>query len=110
PIIAFHQFTPVVCPSTAFRITHHGKAGIFLVARLSLSLTGSTMFFMLVSGVGIITLCWASYIAVRQPDLKASYSCLFHGQSTRYDHSDARLWNTCSRLCGTFSYFKSRSL
>lgn len=47
------------------------KAGIYLVARLSLSLGGSTLFFLIVSGIGLITLCWASYMAVRQTDLKA---------------------------------------
>lgn len=47
------------------------KAGIYLVARLSLPLGGSTLFFLLVSGIGLITLCWASYMAIRQTDLKA---------------------------------------
>ncbi|MDC3413312.1 Na+/H+ antiporter subunit A [Aquibacillus sp. 3ASR75-11] len=47
------------------------KAGIFLVARFSPILSGSEWFFIVVSIVGIITLCWGSYMAVRQTDLKA---------------------------------------
>ncbi|WP_181350587.1 hydrogen gas-evolving membrane-bound hydrogenase subunit E [Thalassobacillus sp. CUG 92003] len=47
------------------------KAGLFLIARFSPMLTGSEWFFLFVSGFGIITLCWGSYMAVRQTDLKA---------------------------------------
>ncbi|SDK52705.1 Na+/H+ antiporter subunit A [Sediminibacillus albus] len=46
------------------------KAGIFLVARFSPIFTGYQWFFIIVSGIGILTLCWASYMAVRQTDLK----------------------------------------
>ncbi len=46
------------------------KAGIFLVARFSPIFHGYEWFFIVVSGIGIITLCWASYMAVRQTDLK----------------------------------------
>ncbi|WP_079530347.1 Na+/H+ antiporter subunit A [Halobacillus hunanensis] len=47
------------------------KAGIFLVARFSPMLSSSDWFFIIVSSVGIVTLCWGSYMAVRQTDLKA---------------------------------------
>lgn len=47
------------------------KAGLFLVARFSPIFAGYEWFFIIVSIVGIITLCWASYVAVRQTDLKA---------------------------------------
>ncbi|WLR53275.1 Na+/H+ antiporter subunit A [Bacillus tianshenii] len=47
------------------------KAGIYLVARLSLLFAGTDLFFLLVSGFGLLTLCWGSYMAVRQTDLKA---------------------------------------
>lgn len=47
------------------------KAGIFLVARFSPIYSTYEWFFIIVSLVGIITLCWGSYIAVRQTDLKA---------------------------------------
>ncbi|WP_173916071.1 Na+/H+ antiporter subunit A [Halobacillus sp. Marseille-Q1614] len=47
------------------------KAGIFLVARFSPMLSSSEWFFIIVSTVGIATLCWGSYMAVRQTDLKA---------------------------------------
>ncbi|ENH97596.1 monovalent cation/H+ antiporter subunit A [Gracilibacillus halophilus YIM-C55.5] len=46
------------------------KAGIFLVARFTPIFSGDEWFFVIVSGVGILTLCWASYMAVRQTDLK----------------------------------------
>ena len=46
------------------------KAGIYLVARYSPMLSSSDWFFIIVSSVGIITLCWGSYMAVRQTDLK----------------------------------------
>lgn len=47
------------------------KAGIFLVARFSPIFSTYEWFFIIVSLVGILTLCWASYMAVRQTDLKA---------------------------------------
>ncbi|MFC7060709.1 Na+/H+ antiporter subunit A [Halobacillus seohaensis] len=47
------------------------KAGIFLVARFLPMLSVSDWFFIIVSSVGIATLCWGSYMAVRQTDLKA---------------------------------------
>ncbi|WP_431798752.1 Na+/H+ antiporter subunit A [Halobacillus andaensis] len=47
------------------------KAGIFLVARFFPMLSVSEWFFITVSTVGIFTLCWGSYMAVRQTDLKA---------------------------------------
>lgn len=47
------------------------KAGIYLVARFSPVFSGYEWFTIIVSLVGIITLCWGSYMAVRQTDLKA---------------------------------------
>ncbi|MGP4065013.1 Na+/H+ antiporter subunit A [Oceanobacillus sp. M65] len=47
------------------------KAGIFLIARFSPIFSGYEGFFITVSLVGIVTLCWGSYMAVRQTDLKA---------------------------------------
>lgn len=47
------------------------KAGIFLVARFSPIFASYEWFFIIVSIVGIITLCWGSYMAVKQTDLKA---------------------------------------
>ncbi|MRG86670.1 Na+/H+ antiporter subunit A [Salinibacillus xinjiangensis] len=46
------------------------KAGIFLVARFSPILGGEPSFFIIVSLFGIVTLFWASFMAVRQTDLK----------------------------------------
>lgn len=47
------------------------KAGLFLIARFSPIFSNYEWFFIIVSTVGIITLCWGSYMAVRQTDLKA---------------------------------------
>lgn len=47
------------------------KAGIYLVARLTPIYGGSTVWFWLVTGIGIFTLLYGSINAVRQTDLKA---------------------------------------
>lgn len=47
------------------------KAGIYLVARLTPIFGGSSIWFWLVAGIGIITLLYGSFTAVRQTDLKA---------------------------------------
>ncbi|MGX4669665.1 Na+/H+ antiporter subunit A [Cerasibacillus sp. JNUCC 74] len=47
------------------------KAGLFLVARFSPIFATYEWFFIVVSVIGIITLCWGSYMSVRQTDLKA---------------------------------------
>ena len=47
------------------------KAGIYLVARFSPVFGGEFLWFWLVSGVGLVTLFWGSFNAVRQTDLKA---------------------------------------
>ncbi|CAM3798875.1 Na+/H+ antiporter subunit A [Marinicrinis lubricantis] len=46
------------------------KAGIYLVARLSPVFAGNAEWFWIVSSVGLITLCWGSFFAVKQTDLK----------------------------------------
>jgi len=47
------------------------KAGLYLVARFFPLFSDHVAFFVVVSLFGIITLCWGSYMAVRQTDLKA---------------------------------------
>lgn len=47
------------------------KAGIYLVARFTPVFGGGAIWFWLVSGIGIVTLFWGSFTAVRQTDLKA---------------------------------------
>ncbi|GEL77515.1 Na+/H+ antiporter subunit A [Tenuibacillus multivorans] len=46
------------------------KAGIYLMARFSPIFSEVPIFFILLSLFGLITLAWASYMAVRQTDLK----------------------------------------
>jgi multicomponent Na+:H+ antiporter subunit A len=47
------------------------KAGIYLIARFTPIFGGSMEWFWIVSGVGLITLFWGSFSAVKQKDLKA---------------------------------------
>ncbi|WP_404453106.1 Na+/H+ antiporter subunit A [Virgibacillus necropolis] len=47
------------------------KAGLFLVARFSPIFASYEWFFIIVSIAGIVTLCWGSYMSVKQTDLKA---------------------------------------
>ncbi|PAV31578.1 Na+/H+ antiporter subunit A [Virgibacillus profundi] len=47
------------------------KAGIYLVARFTPVFGGEQTWFWLVSGVGLLTLFWGSFNAIRQTDLKA---------------------------------------
>ena len=47
------------------------KAGIYIVARFSPVFGGEPVWFWLVSGIGLVTLFWGSFNAVRQTDLKA---------------------------------------
>lgn len=47
------------------------KAGIYLVARFTPVFGGDMVWFWLVSGIGLLTLFWGSFNAIRQTDLKA---------------------------------------
>lgn len=47
------------------------KAGIYLVARFTPVFGGEATWFWLVTGIGLITLFWGSFNAVKQTDLKA---------------------------------------
>ncbi|MHA6481619.1 Na+/H+ antiporter subunit A [Paenibacillus sp. strain BS8-2] len=47
------------------------KAGIYLVARLSPVFAGSSIWLWAVSGIGLLTLGYGSYRAIKQSDLKA---------------------------------------
>lgn len=47
------------------------KAGIYLVARFTPVFGGDQIWFWTVSGIGMVTLFWGSFNAVRQTDLKA---------------------------------------
>lgn len=47
------------------------KAGIYLVARFTPVFGGDATWFWLVTGVGLVTLFWGAFTAIRQTDLKA---------------------------------------
>ena len=60
--------TPV---SRVFTLGRHGQAGIYLIARMSGILGGTTLWLLIVSIVGLVSLVLGSYLALRQTDLKA---------------------------------------
>lgn len=47
------------------------KAGIYIVARFTPVFGGEALWFWLVSSIGLLTLFWGSFTAIRQTDLKA---------------------------------------
>src|SRR5690625_7493612 len=47
------------------------KAGIYLVARFTPIFGGETEWFWLISGIGLMTLFWGAFTAIRQTALKA---------------------------------------
>jgi multicomponent Na+:H+ antiporter subunit A len=71
----FHSWLPdaMEAPTPVSAYLHSAtmvKAGLYLVARFSLIFSGTDVFFILVSGVGLITLFIGSFLASRQTDLK----------------------------------------
>ncbi|WNB93446.1 Na+/H+ antiporter subunit A [Bacillus sp. NEB1478] len=71
----FHSWLPdaMEAPTPVSAYLHSAtmvKAGLYLVARFSLLFNGSDLFFIIVSGIGLITLCMGSFLASRQTDLK----------------------------------------
>ncbi|WP_246940575.1 Na+/H+ antiporter subunit A [Bacillus pinisoli] len=71
----FHTWLPdaMEAPTPVSAYLHSAtmvKAGIYLVARLSILFSGTDEFFLIVSGFGLLTLCWGSYNAVKHTDLK----------------------------------------
>src|SRR5690625_7674245 len=47
------------------------KAGIYLVARFTPVFGGEAVWFWLIAGIGLMTLFWGAFTAIRQTDLKA---------------------------------------
>ncbi|KZE68457.1 cation:proton antiporter [Fictibacillus phosphorivorans] len=71
----FHSWLPdaMEAPTPVSAYLHSAtmvKAGIYLVARFSLIFSGTDIFFIIVTGAGLITLCIGSFLASRQTDLK----------------------------------------
>jgi multicomponent Na+:H+ antiporter subunit A len=71
----FHSWLPdaMEAPTPVSAYLHSAtmvKAGLYLVARFSLIFSGTDTFFIIVSGIGLITLCLGSFLASRQTDLK----------------------------------------
>jgi multicomponent K+:H+ antiporter subunit A len=81
----FHVWLPraMVAPTPASAYLHSAtmvKAGVFLLGRLWLVLSGTELWFWLVGGTGVITLLLGAYIAMFQNDLKRvlAYSTISH--------------------------------
>jgi multicomponent K+:H+ antiporter subunit A len=81
----FHFWLPraMAAPTPVSAYLHSAtmvKAGVFLLARLYPALSGTDLFFFLVSGVGIVTLTFAAVVAIFQHDLKGllAYSTVSH--------------------------------
>jgi multicomponent K+:H+ antiporter subunit A len=81
----FHFWLPsaMVAPTPASAYLHSAtmvKAGVFLLARLWPVLSGTELWFWLVSGTGVTTLLLGAYIAMFQNDLKRllAYSTISH--------------------------------
>ncbi|MGA7982356.1 MAG: monovalent cation/H+ antiporter subunit A, partial [Chromatiaceae bacterium] len=81
----FHTWLPqaMVAPTPVSAYLHSAtmvKAGVFLLARLFPVLSGTDIWFFLVSGVGLVTLLYGAYVALFQHDLKGllAYSTISH--------------------------------
>jgi multicomponent K+:H+ antiporter subunit A len=81
----FHFWLPraMVAPTPASAYLHSAtmvKAGVFLLARLWPALSGTELWFWLVSGAGVTTLLLGAYLAMFQNDLKRvlAYSTISH--------------------------------
>jgi multicomponent K+:H+ antiporter subunit A len=81
----FHFWLPhaMAAPTPVSAYLHSAtmvKAGVFLLARLYPSLSGTDMWFVLVSTTGLMTLLYGAYTAVFQHDLKGllAYSTISH--------------------------------
>ena len=81
----FHFWLPhaMAAPTPVSAYLHSAtmvKAGVFLLARLYPTLSGTDMWFVLVTTTGLITLLYGAYTAVFQHDLKGllAYSTISH--------------------------------
>jgi multicomponent Na+:H+ antiporter subunit A len=71
----FHSWLPdaMEAPTPVSAYLHSAtmvKAGLYLVARFSIIFHSSDLFFIIVTGIGLITLGIGSFLAARQTDLK----------------------------------------
>jgi multicomponent K+:H+ antiporter subunit A len=81
----FHFWLPnaMTAPTPVSAYLHSAtmvKAGVFLLARMHPALSGSDMWFYLVTGAGLTTLLFGAYVALFKDDLKGllAYSTISH--------------------------------
>ena len=76
----FHFWLPnaMAAPTPVSAYLHSAtmvKAGVFLLARLYPVLSGTDLWFVLVSGTGAVTLVYGAYLALLKHDLKGLLAC-----------------------------------
>ncbi len=81
----FHFWLPgaMSAPTPASAYLHSAtmvKAGVFLLVRLWPALSGTTLWFVLVTGVGLTTMVFAAFVALFERDIKGllAYSTISH--------------------------------
>lgn len=81
----FHFWLPnaMTAPTPVSAYLHSAtmvKAGVFLLARMHPALSGTSLWFFLVTGAGLTTLVFAAYVALFKHDLKGllAYSTISH--------------------------------
>ncbi len=81
----FHFWLPnaMTAPTPVSAYLHSAtmvKAGVFLLARLHPALSGSELWFILVTGAGLTTMVFSAYVALFKHDLKGllAYSTISH--------------------------------
>ncbi len=81
----FHFWLPnaMAAPTPVSAYLHSAtmvKAGVFLLARMYPALSGTDLWFALVSGTGAVTLAYGAYVALLKHDLKGllAYSTISH--------------------------------
>ena len=75
------------------------KAGVYLMARLTPVLGDTKQWFWSVTGVGLFTMFWAAFIAIRQTDFEKDIG-FFHCQPTRVDDRPSRVRDRISHFGG----------
>ena len=109
-LVVFTAFVGLMAAPTPVSAYLHSatmvKAGIFLLARFFPVFSGTHEWFLLVGGLGLVTLLIAAYFAIWQRDLKGllAYSTISHlGLITLLFGIGIAIWGALRRICSTLS-------